>query len=306
MNLNKRIGKLLTCAAGMLLSGTAMAQAAIPFPIDVNQGGPGMVALWDLIDATNDPTGTKIHSVHSLPNQVVPAFDPESGVHDFHFRPNYDDFGDLNELILDFSLMTSTSANVPSALEAKYGPIRFFYPMAKTSLFTPVKSNAGIQILTAADGEPSADPSARSMMTVQGISEPIRIVLNKKGLNNFSCALDVLQRVRSQAEQKSIPAPEANALSILTGRVVQTYRVFSSERLGQGERVATDYTHYLPVKLNGEDVNDQSLPQKIFQTTKFFYPTCRVDSNLPIQKQIEFNGFQELVDFASKHGLALM
>jgi hypothetical protein len=111
--------------------------------------------------------------------------------------------------------------------------------------------------------------------------------------------------VRSQAEQKSIPAPEANALSILTGRVVQTYRVLDADKIVFGERALKDFTLRVPLVLDHNNPADENMINKILKTTKFFYPTCRLDTSLPIQRQIKFTGFKDLVDFASKYGLSL-
>lgn len=298
--------KLLILTAGLTLN--AASALALPFPVSTpiaNFTHNDILVLVDNDDMTRpDFASGNYKTVHLLPRRVEVFKDPETGKADFSTLPVYDRHGKLQSLILDFSVVTSTGNTAESKLAATFPTITTrYYPIAKTSGFAGALQSEHAEILTLAD-DPEGLP-ADFVLNAIGQAEPMRIKLSKDGLNQMRCAIDGLEAAKAEMEDTEGTLPDfPSALSIVTGRLNQSYRAMDYEQKLIGSNILTDFRHTITLRVKADpDDAARELDSLIAKAIKLYKPSCDWKPNVPAEQQITLAGFKELTVFLSQYGI---
>ncbi len=282
---------------------------ALPFPVNTpiaNFKSADVVVLVDNDDMTRpDFTSGGYKVVHILPRKLDLFRDPETGKADFSTLPVYDSNGKVQNLILDFSVVTTTGETAESKLATTFPTIATrYYPIAKTSSFTGTFQTENAKVLTLSE-DPEGAP-ADFVLNAIGQAEPLRINLNKEGLNQMRCALDGMEAAQKEiADKGSVPNDFPSALSLITGRLVQSYRAMDYEQKLVNLNSVTDFRNSIVLSVKADPADSaRELDSLISTAIKLYKPTCDWKPNVSPEEQIKLAGFKEFIIYIGQYSVA--
>ncbi|HYX35108.1 MAG TPA: hypothetical protein VE954_18585 [Oligoflexus sp.] len=291
-----------------ILALPAASALALPFPVGTqiaNFKHADALVLVDNDDMTRaDFASGNYKVVHILPRRVEIFKDPETGKADFSTLPVYDRNGKIQNLILDFSVVTSTGNVAESKLASVFPSIATrYYPMAKSSSFAGTFQSEHAKILTLVDDSEGAP--ADFVLNAIGQAEPLRIDLSKEGLNQLRCAIDGFEAAQAEIADKGLdPVDFPSALSLITGRLNQSYRVMDYEQKLIGVNAITDFRHSILLTAKADPTDSaRELDGLIAKAIKFYKPTCDWKPNVPAEDQIKLAGFKEFIIYIGQYSI---